>query len=200
MKFAIFPGTFDPLHLGHLNIADCVLHQFKLDKIIFILSPRPPHKTNKPNKIISSFELRQKIIQETINTDYSEKFFELDLREKDRTGLSYTIDTVREIKKQNNLSSQDLLNFILGFDSFTSLHSWKEAEKLAEECFFLVAPRSAIKSQHEALYSEINFYKKLKWQFINSPVIPFSSSDIKTRKFNNMSYKYMLSPSSYKIF
>ena len=194
MKFAIFPGTFNPVHLGHLSIAQAASVQFKLGKIFFVLSPRPPHKGNNNEELIA-IDDRIKILNASIS---SNEHFEVDLRELNRQDLSYTIDTVLEIKQEKKLSEK--LGIVLGLDSFLSLESWRNSDSLAKECSFLVAPRANV-AGFDLLDSLSSFHKKLEWKLIDSPLLPISSTRI--RKYKQQSderYRYMMHEDGFKIY
>ncbi len=190
MNLAIFPGTFNPLHIGHLMIAESALQEFKLDKIHFILSPNPPHKV----KDLIDVKHRKEILEVGIANN---KKFTLDLREINRQGLSFTIDTVKEFKEENKIKNK--LGMILGLDSFLTVESWQGSKELAQECKFFIAPRSGwdITDIEDSFPS---FYHELEWHMIDSPMLPVSSSLIRQRKRNNQSYRYLLSDLCFEIY
>ena len=117
MSIAFLPGTFNPLHKAHLQIAQTALEQANLHKVIFVLSPRPPHKQNQQYKLLAVKD-RVKLLEEAL-LPYTN--FALDLSEIKRPGLSYTIDTVEFLQGEY---SQNTFKLILGMDAFLSLESF----------------------------------------------------------------------------
>lgn len=90
-KIGIMGGTFDPIHVGHLMIAEAVWDEFKLDKVIFIPSANPPHK----HSVMTSAKHRFNM---TLLATCSNPHFEVSSIEMERSGLSYTIDTIKALK------------------------------------------------------------------------------------------------------
>lgn len=101
-KIGIMGGTFDPIHVGHLMIAEAVWDEFKLDKVIFIPSANPPHK----HSVMTSAKHRFNM---TLLATCSNPHFEVSSIEMERSGPSYTIDTIKHL----NLSMVKILIFIL---------------------------------------------------------------------------------------
>ena len=132
-KIGLFGGTFNPIHIGHLQSALDVLTQFSLELIYFIPSALPPHKTKG---ILATARNRSEMVRLTI-----ENYPQLNLNdiELNRTGPSYTIDTIRYFKTK--MSTDSKLYFILGVDAFMEIHTWKNFLNLFEEVAFIVMSR-----------------------------------------------------------
>src|SRR5580700_983123 len=92
-KIAVFGGTFDPVHLGHLIIAEQTREQAKLDQVWFVPSARPPHKLDKP---ITPFERRAEMLQLALA---GQSNFRVEPIEKDRPGPSFTADTLADLHR-----------------------------------------------------------------------------------------------------
>ena len=92
MRVGVFGGTFDPVHLGHLILAEQCREQAALDQVLFIPSARPPHKQNVP---VTPFDRRVEMLALAIS---GQPAFRIDEMEKDRPGPSYTVDTLRILK------------------------------------------------------------------------------------------------------
>jgi nicotinate-nucleotide adenylyltransferase len=139
MPVALLGGTFDPIHKGHLAIAQAALEdaRFALERIVFIPADIPPHK------------------QEVSITPYAHRFAMLELALKDhpRFELSpmedpaetkgepnYSINTVRRFKRERHLETENLY-FIVGIDSFEHIGKWREPQALMAECRLIVAHR-----------------------------------------------------------
>lgn len=131
-KEAIFGGTFDPIHNGHLHIAYEALYRLNLDKIIFMPSGNPPHKSNK--KITNSY-IRYEMVHMAIK---EEKKFEISDYEIKKTRLSYTYETLEYFK--NTFPSVQWY-FLTGVDCLMDLHKWKNIDKIMKNCEFVVFNR-----------------------------------------------------------
>lgn len=136
-KIGLFGGTFDPVHKGHLSLAGQVIVQCRLDHILFIPASLPPHKT----KPAASFAHRVAMLEAALAgcSDMS-----ISLIESERSSLSYTIDTVLELKKRLGPQSYFL---IIGADSLVELHLWYRYEELLGLVHLIVAARPGISLQ-----------------------------------------------------
>lgn len=137
MKIALFGGTFDPIHRGHLAVAHAAAEAYKLDRIHFVLADTPPHKQAKP---ITPYKHRLAMLELALEGE--EKFSASRIEErrtKSRPEANYSIDTVRRFKQA--MAKRDKLFFIIGMDSFLQLDKWKEPEALLAECEFIVVSR-----------------------------------------------------------
>ena len=139
MKIALFGGTFDPIHRGHLAVAHAAADAFKLDRVHFVLADTPPHKQAKP---ITPYKYRLAMLELALEGQHEEKFQVSRIEErrtKSRPEANYSIDTVRRFKQA--MVKRDKLYFIIGMDSFLQLDKWKEPEALLAECEFIVVSR-----------------------------------------------------------
>ena len=131
MSIGILGGTFNPIHFGHLRVAEEVREEFNLRKIIFVPSAQPPHKS--PENIIPS-NYRKGMVEIAIEGN---RFFEISEIEINREGNSYTIDTIYDFKKKYN---EDIY-LISGVDTFSEFSTWRSVEELVKSCHFIVASR-----------------------------------------------------------
>ena len=134
MKIGILGGTFDPIHLGHLRTAEEVGEKLGLEKVFLIPSASPPHKTNNP---VTPFKHRLAMARMASRT--STLLEALDL-EGNRPGLSYTIETLKELQQMYNPETE--LFFILGNDTFLEIETWREYKKLFDYAHFVVIQRA----------------------------------------------------------
>jgi nicotinate-nucleotide adenylyltransferase len=132
MKIGILGGTFNPVHIGHLILAEEIREKLHLDKIIFVPTCIPPHKKTKD---IAPARDRFAMIKEAIK---SNTFFDVSDIEIRRKGQSYTIDTLREFKK---LYPDDVMYFITGSDLLNYLDEWKDLKNIIALVKFVVATR-----------------------------------------------------------
>jgi nicotinate-nucleotide adenylyltransferase len=133
MKWGLFGGTFDPIHLGHLRCAEEILEIFNLNRIFFVPASRPPHKLDGE---ITLFHHREQMIKLAIEGNPAFSFSDV---EDEREGKSYSVETVEHIlqKYMKNLE----LYFIVGQDAFHAIRTWKDWEKLLLLCNFVVMTR-----------------------------------------------------------
>ncbi|MHB8482674.1 MAG: nicotinate-nucleotide adenylyltransferase [Nitrospiria bacterium] len=132
MKTGIVGGTFNPFHLGHLHLALEVRSKLGLDEILFIPAGNPPHKTDEE---LASPADRFEMVALAIS-DYP--FFKLSDFEIKRTGKSYSIDTVKALKKSR---PADEFFFIIGLDAFMEIKSWKDSLLLLQSIHFIIVSR-----------------------------------------------------------
>ena len=132
MKIGILGGTFNPIHLGHLILAEEAREKLKLDKIIFVPAYLPPHKDN--SDIVPALH-RYRMICFAIKTN---KYFSVSNIEIKRDGKSYTIDSLKEFKK---IYPDDDLYFIIGSDLLKYLDDWKDLSQIIKMVSFVAATR-----------------------------------------------------------
>jgi len=136
-RIGILGGTFNPVHKGHLRIAEIALKEFKLDKVVFIPSGIPPHK---PKAGIAPKEDRFRMIEIAIKPF---KKFVASRIELDRPGYSYAVDTFNDLKR--DFGKRAHLYYIMGLDSINDILSWKKPLELFKMCKFIVATRPGAK-------------------------------------------------------
>lgn len=132
-RLGIFGGTFDPIHAGHLIIAEDVREKFSLEKLIFVPAGAPPHKDD--TSIISA-RRRHSMISLAID---SNPYFEVSDAEMDRPGRSYTVDTLQTFRTV--YPEPVKLLFIMGLDQALEIPTWKEPERLFSLADILVVSR-----------------------------------------------------------
>lgn len=131
-KIGLFGGTFNPIHSGHIKAAGVVQRIFTLDKILFIPSSIPPHKESE--KIVSPGH-RFKMVELAVENTASFVASPIEIEEK---GTSYSILTLQKISK---IYPEALFFFILGIDAFLEIDTWKNHERVLEQCKFVVISR-----------------------------------------------------------
>lgn len=137
---ALFGGTFDPIHTGHIAVAQAAQRRFHLDAIYFIPSARPPHKTKLS---LTPFVHRYAMVALVCSNHHG---FIPSLAEAEMDGATprvyYTIDTVRRFRREH---PDERLYFIVGADQFLELPTWKNYEALLDCCDFIIASRPGFK-------------------------------------------------------
>lgn len=137
MNLALFGGTFDPVHLGHIAVARAAAKRYALQRIYFVPAYIPPHKQTAP---VTAFGHRFAML--AVATEGESAFVPSLLESPEHRpqhGANYTIDTVRNFK--NSLGKSDRAFFLIGIDAFLEIASWREPEVLLREIEFIVASR-----------------------------------------------------------
>jgi nicotinate-nucleotide adenylyltransferase len=136
-RIGLFGGTFDPIHKGHLAAADSVTKVLQLDALWFIPAAAPPHKdTHRDSLDITPFADRAEMIRRAIG---ERKDFHLSAVEDELPAPSYTIDTLRELRKR--LGADVKLFFLIGVDAFIEISTWKDYRELPKYANFVVVAR-----------------------------------------------------------
>ena len=177
MKICIFGGTFDPPHIGHLLIAQTVCEAEDFDKILFIPASTPPHK-----KIITNIDHRIEMVKIAINDNPKFEYSDVDIL---RGGISYTIDSIVDVKRNMKLKNNDLY-YLIGSDSLIDFKNWKEPKQILHECNVIVAIRPGFRP------SDIPPWILQKVNFANIPRFELSSSKIRSRWTDDLTIRYMV--------
>lgn len=184
MKVGIMGGTFDPIHFGHLAIAESAREIFSLDEILFIPSARPPHKTE--NKITSEVHR----LMMTYLAIQSNKYFQVSPMEFMRDGLSYTLDTVDALHKKFGANTE--LFFIIGADSMADLPKWYKAKELVQKVHFIAAARPGVEVNLDELQKFFGVEGMKHIHQIATPGLEISSTDLREKIKHGRSIKYLV--------
>ena len=182
-RLGIMGGTFDPIHYGHLLMAEEARQAFALDEVVFVPNGRPAHKKAY---LVSSPEDRFAM---TGLATGSNPCFSASRIEIDRPGLSYTIDTLREFHALH--PDLEALYFITGADAVLEILTWHEADKLAQECQFIAVTRPGFVLERLPEIVDAAFMGRV--HFLPIPRLEISSTDIRTRVREGRSIKYLTS-------
>ena len=199
MKWGLFGGTYDPIHLGHLRCAEEVLEIFDLNRIIFVPASKPPHKIDAE---ITSFYHREQMITLAIEGN---PVFSFSNVEKERKDTSYSVETVEYILKKymENLE----LYFILGQDAFHAIQTWKDWQRLLLLCNFVVMTRPGYEDRGLEGILPADFASRFTYDdtvkgfrgptghfiyFRGVTFLDISSSDIRQRIRAGKSIKYLV--------
>ena len=182
---AVFGGSFDPIHLGHLHLAELVREEFSLSEIIFMPSGLPAHKELSGQ---ASGKQRYEMVRLATNSNLRFRVSRLEL---DRAGYTYTVDTLRELRQ--TLSEDDTLYFIIGADSLVQMHKWKDPEKLFALCQIIAIDRPGVSDEKtEAAISNLTEHYGAKIQMLKMATFPISSTKIRERAGKGLSLKYLI--------
>lgn len=147
MNVALFGGTFDPIHLGHVALARAATKRFALSRVEFVPANVPPHKQRQPTTpfihryamvVLATLD-EKKFVPSLLEAPPEFRATADDSEGANTAVPSYTIDTVRHVKQ--SLVKSDRLFFLIGVDAFLDIAKWHEAEALLRECSFVVASR-----------------------------------------------------------
>jgi nicotinate-nucleotide adenylyltransferase len=139
MNIGLFGGSFDPIHRGHLALAEAAAERFGLKQVLFVPANVPPHKQKQP---VTAFVHRYAMVALATQDD---KRWVPSLLEAGEPGAAvaqaanYSIDTIRRLRK--TLKKADRLFFLIGMDAFKDIAKWREARAVLAECEFVVASR-----------------------------------------------------------
>jgi len=182
-RIGLFGGTFDPPHLGHLILASEAQSQLELDRLLWILTPEPPHKQDQ---LITPVEDRLAMVQLAIADNPA---FELSRVELDRPGPHYTLDTIKLIAEKN--PGADIVP-IIGEDSLRDLPTWHEPQQLVYACHWIgVMRRPHDESSLEELESQIPGISS-KVHYVDAPLLEIASREIRNRIAEGKTVRYYL--------
>jgi nicotinate-nucleotide adenylyltransferase len=185
-RIGVFGGTFDPVHLGHLIMAEQCREQARLDQVWFVPAARPPHKLDRP---LTPFPQRVEMLSLALA---GAPAFRVDELEKDRPGPSYTADTLEELQRRNPTTEFALL---LGSDSLPDLAHWKEPGHVVGRAELLVFSRPGwplltIDQLRQALHLDVD--SPLRIRTVNVPLIHIASRDLRQRVAENRSIRFLV--------
>ncbi len=183
---AVMGGTFDPIHYGHLVAAETVRQELDIEHVLFIPSGRPPHKQNKR---VAGDEHRYLM---TVLATADNPYFEVSRMEIDRPGMTYTIDTIKELRRL--CKKECKIYFITGADAASQIISWKNPQELTKLCTIVAVTRPGYdKSRifYELVRANIS---PERFIFLEVPALAISSTDIRNRVGVDKSIRYLLPP------
>ena len=184
MKVGIMGGTFDPIHNGHLIVAEAVRDALNLNEVLFIPSARPPHKLGRD--VISP---EHRLAMTVLATCFHPKF-RVSTIEIMRTGPSYAVDTIDALKKEYAKGTE--FYFILGADAALELATWHNAQELIEKCNFIAATREGTYIDIKAIEAQFGSSARGHIQRVETPKIEISSTDIRDKLKRGRSIRYLV--------
>jgi nicotinate-nucleotide adenylyltransferase len=184
MRLGIFGGTFDPVHYGHLLLAECCREQCQLDQVWFMPADIPPHKQERP---LTPGRQRVEMLELAIG---GHEAFSVSRLELERGGVSYTVDTLAQIHEQD--PSRELY-LLLGADSVLDLPHWKEPGRICELANLAMVGRVGQAMGELAAAAQQSLAKQtsdLRLRQVEMPLIELSSSDLRQRAASRGSLRY----------
>ena len=180
MKLGVFGGTFDPVHHGHLIVAEYVRERIGLDRVLFIPTLISPHKADAP---VTSPAHRLAMLREGIKFN---PFFQVSAMEIERGGVSYTVDTLRLMGEEN---ATDEFFLLIGADNLMEFRSWKEPGEIVKRAKLVVMNRPG--------FAGAPADPLLPGDIIQCPVpsIDISATEIRHRVQKGLPISYLVPPS-----
>jgi nicotinate-nucleotide adenylyltransferase len=186
MRVGIFGGTFDPVHLGHLIVAEQCREQARLDEVWFVPAPRPPQKLER---IITPFDRRVEMLALAVA---GHSAFKVDELERDRPGPSYTVDTLEQVHREHAGTGFFL---ILGADAVVDLPTWREPRRVIELATLVIVARpgwSPMPAEQLRAALRLPDDVPLRQQVVSVPLVEISSSDLRRRVAQGRSIRYLV--------
>ena len=179
----VFGGTFDPIHLAHLAVAEAARDAFGLRRVLFIPAAQPPHK---PGRDISPVEDRLAMVEAAVEGNPA---FEISRLEIERSGPSYTVDTLTALCEA---APGDRLALILSAESYSEFGSWHEPRRILDLAALIVAPRVGYADADPDLIARQFPEARATVAFMDGPRIRLSASEIRQRAADGRSVRYLV--------
>lgn len=166
MKIGLFGGTFDPVHIGHLIVAETVRSDYGLDRVVLVPAFQQPLKAEHP---VADPRSRMEMADLAVEGYSGLAVSDMEIQRGD---ISYTIDTLRSFQQSER---ENVYYLIVGMDSLMDMPNWKQSESLIEEAVILVAARPGYDD------SQVESWVKVKSVMVKTPLIDICSSEIRNR-------------------
>lgn len=181
-SIGLMGGTFDPIHVGHLAIAEEARDALGLDRILFVPAGTPPHK---PASEVTATDHRVAMVALAIADN---PHFELSRIEVDRPGPSYTVDTVEQLAEDAEVT------VILSAETFRELPTWHEPERLLAAAFVAVVPREGYPAPDPSWLASAFPGREDRVRYLEGPRFDLSSTALRARVAAGRSIRYLVPP------
>jgi len=186
-SIGIMGGTFDPIHLGHLAVAEEAREALGLECVLFVPAGAPPHK---PDRAISAPEHRVAMVELAIDGNPA---FRLSRLETDRTGPSWTVDTLDRLSNAERAAGREPdLSLILSAETFRGLPEWHEPERLFAGARIAVVPRAGLEAPGDAWLAEHFPDVPARVVRLDGPRLHISSTQVRQRLAAGRSIRYLV--------
>jgi nicotinate-nucleotide adenylyltransferase len=186
MKIGIMGGTFDPIHVGHLIVAEQVRCSLELDNVIFIPAGEPWMKADRK---ITAAQHRVEMVRLAIA---SNPFFELSTIEIEHPGWTYTVDTLEQLSK--DLDNEARLFLLIGWDGLKNMPQWKAPYRISKIATLVTFPRPGVSEPDISVLEESMPALSERMVKLDGPFIGISSTDIRERLLAGKSVRYLVPP------
>jgi nicotinate-nucleotide adenylyltransferase len=189
MKIGVFGGTFDPPHIGHLILAQESQYQLQLDRILWVLTPFPPHKTSE---VISPVAHRSEMLKLAIENNRDFQFSTIDI---DRVPPLYAVDTLQLLKDK---APKDEFHYLMGGDSLSELLTWHHPAEFVDICSGIVVMLRGNQELYVSKLEEAIPGLKKKAHYLQTPLIEISATDIRNRVKKGGNFRYFVPEKVYQ--
>ncbi len=173
VTLGIFGGTFDPVHNGHLAVAEAVQSALALDCVLFVPVADPPHKRNRA---LTPAEDRWRMVKLAVANRPGFAVSRVDI---DRAGPQYSVDTVQLLQREFSVGAGETF-FIIGADALAGIPHWHNPQTLVERCRLVAVHRPGVKPSIDALLAALpQLRSRLLW--VEMPPVPISATEIRRR-------------------
>lgn len=179
----VFGGTFDPIHIAHLAIAEAARDTLGLGRILFVPAAQPPHK---PDRLITAVEHRLAMVEAAIVGNAAFKVSRIEI---EREGPSYTVDTLAALRES---APGPRLALIMSADSYAEFSTWREPDRILELADLIVAPRDGFAAADPDLVARQFPQSTAAIAFLDGPRIRLSASEIRERAAAGRSVRYLV--------
>lgn len=186
MRLGMFGGSFDPVHYGHLLLAEICREECRLDQVWFVPAATAPHKRNKGH---ASDSQRLEMLRLAVA---GQETFQVSDVEIERGGISYTVDTLQTIRAQR---PTDELFFLIGADSLDDFHNWREPKTICQLATIIVVDRHGwqpVDLERFADFADPQRLEEIRKHRVEFPLIEISSTDIRHRAAAGKSIRFRL--------
>jgi len=190
MRIGIFGGTFDPPHIGHQILAAEAAAQLQLDRVLWVVTPNPPHKLGRK---ISDDRLRLRLVRAAIAGN---PLFEVSTIEFERPGPHYAVDTLSVLALRFPGSE---FFYLMGGDSLRDLPTWHEPRDFLQRCAEVGVMRRPGDHVDLPMLEQVLPGISGQTHFVDAPLIEISASDIRQRVLAGKPYRYLVPPNVFRL-
>lgn len=182
-RVGIMGGTFDPIHISHLILAEAAYEQLNLEYVLFLPSGNPPHKKERPGG--ASDRDRLEMVRLAISDN---PHFVLDEEEMKREGFTYTYETLQNLR---TLHPDTDYFFIVGADSLMAFHTWMHPERITSSCILVAAVRDQInRTEILSKIDQLRVHYHADIRLLDTPDLEISSSHLRSMCRSGQSVRY----------
>ena len=182
-RVGLLGGTFDPVHYGHLILAEEARRAISLDRVLFVPAGEPPHKLDEPHTAAAH---RLRMLELAIEDNSAFGISRVDL---DRPGPHYSVDMLRLVRDELGPGAE--LFFLMGLDSLMNILTWHQPARLLEQCRLVVAGRPGYSFDLSDLTSQLPHLEE-RLHFISMPLIEIAGVDLRQRIRDGRSIRYQV--------